>query len=122
IPEMDAVTSPSTWKTRLALLPLTVTPAAGPVIVAVPLGLLNSSCRPVRVIVRGVAKTRLSKVMGAFPEGEVLLKAMASRRLNRPAPGGSASLVVFTTSAAKGVPVLVRANENGKPARAGTTV
>ena len=35
-PEIDAVTSALTWNTRLALLPLTVTPAAGPVIVSVP--------------------------------------------------------------------------------------
>ena len=32
-PEIVAVTPLSTWNTRLALLPLTVTPAAGPVIV-----------------------------------------------------------------------------------------
>src|SRR5262245_45432951 len=37
IPEIDTVTKASTWNTRLAPPPLTVTPAAGPVIVAVPI-------------------------------------------------------------------------------------
>ena len=53
-PEMDAVTPASTWNTRLCPPPLTVTPAAGPVIVSVPVVLLSSSCVPVRVIVCGV--------------------------------------------------------------------
>ena len=35
-PEIDAVTFASTWNTRLASLPLTVTPPVGPVIVSVP--------------------------------------------------------------------------------------
>ena len=35
-PEIDAVTPASTWNTRLVPPPLTVTPAAGPVIVSVP--------------------------------------------------------------------------------------
>ena len=42
-PEIDAVTPGSTWNTRLALLPETVTPAAGPVIVSVPVVSLSSS-------------------------------------------------------------------------------
>ena len=42
-PEIDAVTPASTWNTRLSPPPLTVTPAAGPVIVSVPLVLLSSS-------------------------------------------------------------------------------
>ena len=48
VPEIDAVTFASTWNTRLALLPLTVTPAAGPVIVCVPLvfAQLELACRP----------------------------------------------------------------------------
>ena len=41
-PEIDAVTPASTWNTRLASPPLTVTPAAGPVIVSV------RSCRSAR--------------------------------------------------------------------------
>ena len=41
--EVDAVTPLSTWNTRLRPPPLTVTPAAGPVIVSVPLVLLSSS-------------------------------------------------------------------------------
>ena len=44
-PEMDAVTPASTWNTRLSPPPLTVTPAAGPVIVSVSLVLLSSSWR-----------------------------------------------------------------------------
>ncbi len=50
-PEMDAVTPDSTWNTRLSPPPLTVTPAAGPVIVSVPLVLLSASWPPVSVIV-----------------------------------------------------------------------
>ena len=34
--------------------------------------------------------------MFEFPERSALAKAMASRRLNRPAPGKRESLVVFT--------------------------
>ncbi len=51
---IDAVTPASTWKTRVALLPLTVTPAVGPVICTVPL--LSSSWPLVRVILCGVLK------------------------------------------------------------------
>ena len=42
-PEIDAVTPASTWNTRLRPPPLTVTPAAGPVIVSVPVVSLSSS-------------------------------------------------------------------------------
>ncbi len=42
-PEIDAVTPPSTWNTRLCPPPLTVTPAVGPVIVSVPVVSLSSS-------------------------------------------------------------------------------
>ena len=45
-PEIDAVTLASTWNTRLAPPPLTVTPAAGPVIVSVPVVSLSSSWPP----------------------------------------------------------------------------
>src|SRR5262249_12800459 len=112
-PERDAVTPPSIWNTRLALLPLIVTPAAGPVIVSVPLVLLSSSWVPVRVIVCGEANTVGSKVMVEIPAESKLAKAMASRRLKRPAPGKRASLVVFTTRLGRVGPALVRANETG---------
>src|SRR6516225_7165768 len=62
-PEIIALTLASILNTRLALLPLTVTPAAGPVIVSLPLVLLSSSWAPLRMIVRGVAKTVGSKVI-----------------------------------------------------------
>ena len=62
-PEIEAVTNASTWKTRLAPPPLTVTPAAGPVIVSVPVVLLSSSWVPVRVIVCGRLEHVGSKVM-----------------------------------------------------------
>ena len=52
-PEKDAVTPASTWNTRLSPPPLTVTPAAGPVIVVTPVVSVSSSCVPARVIVRG---------------------------------------------------------------------
>ena len=42
-PEIDAVTPWSTWNTRLSPPPLTVTPAAGPVMVSPSLVLLSSS-------------------------------------------------------------------------------
>ena len=45
-PEIDAVTPASTWNTRLSPPPLTVTPAAGPVIVSVPVVSLSSSWLP----------------------------------------------------------------------------
>ena len=53
--EIVAVTFESIWNTRLWLLPLTVTPFAGPLIWTFPL--LSSSWPPVRVIVRGVLKS-----------------------------------------------------------------
>ena len=122
-PEIDAVTSASTWNTRLAPPPLTVTPAAGPVIVSVSLVLLSSSWLPLRVIVCGVANTVWSKVIDEIPEESRLAKVMASRRLKRPAPGKRESLVVFTTRLAKTGPALVRANEPGdEPVADATTV
>ena len=70
IPEMDAVTFASTWSTRLVPPPLTVTPAAGPVIVSVPVVSLSSSCVPDNGIVCGVANTPLSKVIVSSPPAE----------------------------------------------------
>ena len=69
-PEIDAVTFESTWSTRLSPRPLTVTPAAGPVIVSVPLVLLSSSWLPLRKIVCGVSKTVLSKSIVLAPAFE----------------------------------------------------
>ena len=63
IPEIDAVTLALTWNTRLAPPPLTVTPAAGPVIVCVPLVSLSMSWVPVRVIVWGVFQIVPEKVI-----------------------------------------------------------
>ncbi len=112
-PEMDAVTSPSTWNTRLSPPPLTVTPAFGPVMVSVSLVLLSSSWVPVRVIVCGVLNTVLSKVIFEFPELSASAKRMASGRLKRPAPGKRVALVVFTIREAKTGPVFVRAKVAG---------
>ena len=69
-PEIDAVTPASTWNTRLAPLPLTVTPAAGPVIVSVPVVSLSSSWRRLRVIVCGVVNTVGSKLIVSAPPVE----------------------------------------------------
>ena len=93
-PEIDAVTPTSTWNTRLALLPLTVTPAVGPVIVSVPVVSRSSSGAPPSVIVCAVAKTIASKLMAWFPP-LVFAWAIASRRSVRPATGVSVGL--FTT-------------------------
>jgi hypothetical protein len=84
-PEMEAVTPPSTWNTRLSPPPLTVRPAAGAAIVSVPLAALSSSGRPARVIVWAVAKTVLSQVI-VWP-GSALALAIASRRLVLPSLG-----------------------------------
>ena len=62
-PEIDAVTFGSIWNTRLASLPLTVTPPAGPVIVSRPGRVAQLELGAVRVIVCGVANTPLSKVI-----------------------------------------------------------
>src|SRR5262249_16701145 len=122
-PERDAVTRLSTWNTRLSPPPLTVTPAAGPVIVMASVVLLSSSWLPVRVIVCGVAKTCLSKGMVEIPAESKLAKVMASRRLKRPVPGKRASLVVNTTRLVKIGPALVRAKDTGdKPGTEATTV
>ena len=63
IPEMDAVTPPSTSNTRPSPPPLTVTPTLGPVIVCLPVVSLRSSrlpealAGPIRLIVCGVLKS-----------------------------------------------------------------
>jgi hypothetical protein len=67
--QTGAVTPASIWSTRLALLPLIVTPAAEPVIVSVPVVSLSSSWPPVRVIVCEVAKTVGSNWMVLSPPG-----------------------------------------------------
>ena len=54
MPEIDAVTPPSTSKTRLFPPALTVTPAAGPVIVCFPPVSASSSWLPLSLIVCGV--------------------------------------------------------------------
>ncbi len=123
VTEIDAVTFASTCNTRLLPPALTVTPAFGPVIVSFSLVLLSSSWLPVRVIVCGVAKTCVSKVMVEIPEESRLAQAMASGRLKRPAPGMSTSLVVFTIKWVKIGPALVRAKEGeGGPVADATTV
>src|SRR5271157_339942 len=66
-PEMDAVTVGSTRNTRLALLPLTVTPAAGPAIVTDSFAVLSSSWVPPRVIVCGVLKNEPNTIVFAPP-------------------------------------------------------
>ncbi len=122
-PERVAVTRLSTTNTRLSPPPLTVTPAAGPVIVSFSLVLLSSSWVPGRVIVCGLANTAGSKVMAEMPAESRLAKMMASGRLRWPAPGKREPLVVFTTRLVKTGPALVRANETGDaPVADATTV
>ena len=122
-PEIDAVTPASTWNTRLSPPPLTVTPAAGPVIVSVPVVLLSSSWVPVRVIVCGVLNTVLSKVMFEFPEGVGVGEDDGLTQAQEACPGARESLVVFTTRPAKTGPVFVRSNEDGdEPEADATTV
>src|SRR5262245_3635273 len=118
---MDAVTRLSTWNTRLSPPPLTVTPAAGPVIVSVSVVLLNSSWLPVRVIVCGALNTFLSKVMVEIPSESRLAKATASGRLRRLVPGKREPLVVFTTRLVRIGPALVRANDTGEASVADAT-
>ena len=91
-PEIDAVTPPSTWNTRLSPPPLTVTPAFGPVIVSVPVVSLSSSWPPVRVIVCGVLNTVLSKVIVSAPP-VVFAWAIAWRRSIWPVTGVSVGLL-----------------------------
>ena len=79
IPEIDAVTPLSIWNTRLAPPAFTVTPAAGPMIVVVPVVSLSSSWPRAKLIVCGVLNTFLSKVI-VWP-GTTLAPAIASRRL-----------------------------------------
>src|SRR5262249_32588051 len=83
-PEKDPVTFESTRNTRLALLPLTVTPAAGPVIVVAPVVSLSSSWLPPRVIVFAVLNTVLSKTIVSGP-AFAFAWAIASRRSVWPA-------------------------------------
>ena len=94
-PEMDAVTFASNWNTRLSPPPLIVTPAAGPVIVCVPLVLLSSSWLPVSVIVCGVANTVLSNVIVLAP-AVAFAEAIAWRKSVSPATAVSVGL--FTTN------------------------
>ena len=70
----------STWNTRLSPPPLTVTPAAGPVIVSVPVVLLSSSWPPVRVIVCGVLKTDWSNVDRVGPRGRIRQADLIAQR------------------------------------------
>ena len=94
IPEIDAVTPPSIWNTRLAPPPLTVTPAFGPVIVSVPVISLSSSWPRVglRVIVCGVLKTVLSNVIVSLPPF-IFAWLIAWRRSIWPATGVSVGLL-----------------------------
>ena len=69
-PEIDAVTSLSTPNTLTVPPPLIVTPAAGPVIVSVPLVLLSASDPDVNVIVWALAKTVGSKSIVFAPAVE----------------------------------------------------
>ena len=90
-----------TSSTRLALLPLIVTPAAGPVMVVAPVVSVSVNCVPPRVMVWDVLNTVESKVMASAPVSE-LAKLTAWRRLRIPAGAANASLVLLTTS---GLPV-----------------
>ena len=84
-----------TRNTPLVWFPLIVTPAAGPVIVSVPVVLVNESWVPFRVIVWGLAKTVGSKVIVLAPVNE-FARAIAWRRSVSPVTGVSVGL--FTTS------------------------
>ncbi len=89
-PEMLAVTPPSTWNTRLAWLPVMVTPTfGGPVIVVVVAGLvlLSSSAVPWSVMVWALPKTAGSKV--------ITLPAYWSARLTAPGSVKVAAVVVI---------------------------
>ena len=91
-PESDAVTSSSTWKTRLLPPPSMVTPARGPVIASVPVVSLNSSWLPFRGIICTVRNTVRSKVMVWSPP-VALAWAIAWRKSIVPAAGVSVGLV-----------------------------
>src|SRR6516165_7884461 len=95
-PDIDAVTPPSIWNTRLAPPASTLTPFFGPTIASVPVVSLNSSWPRVglRVIVCGVLNTVLSNVIVSFPPF-VFARAIAWRRSIWPATGESVGL--FTT-------------------------
>src|SRR5262249_60265664 len=79
--------------------PLPVPPAAGPVIVSVPVLSVSSSWPPVRVIVLAVLNTVLSKTIVSSPPF-VFAWAMAWRRSVWPATGVSVGLL--TTIAGDG--------------------
>src|SRR5262249_13883167 len=109
--EMDAVTIPSTWKTRLNPPPLTVTPAAGPVIASVPVVSLSSSWPPVRLIVLAVLNTVLSKTIDWSPP-LAFARAIAWRRSVRPTTGVSVGLL--TTIAGDGTQRSSNASRAGR--------
>src|SRR4051812_43728894 len=89
----ERIALPSTWNTRLALLPLTVTPAAGPVIVTVAPVLFSRSWPAVKVIVWALAKIVASNVIVCDPD-RTLARLIAPRR---------SSLLYGTPEASKGV-------------------
>src|SRR6516164_3746031 len=95
-PDIDAVTPPSIWNTRLAPPASTVTPFSGPTIASVPVVSLSSSWPSVglRVIVWGALNTVLSNVIVSFPPF-VFARAIAWRRSIWPTTGVSVGL--FTT-------------------------
>src|SRR6516225_6618377 len=95
-PDIDAVTPPSIWNTRLAPPASTVTPFLGPTIVSVPVVSLSSSWPRVglRVIVCGVLKTLLSNAIVSAPPF-VFASPIAWRRSIWPTAGVSVGL--FTT-------------------------
>ncbi len=86
--DSDPVTPASTSNTGLGPLPLTITPAAGPVIVWVPPVLLNASWPDVNAIVWVPVKTAGSKLIAMGPR-------YASARLT--APGRVRPAAVVTT-------------------------
>ena len=91
-PDRAAEAPASIWNTRLEPPPLTVTPAAGPLIVVVAVS-VSSSWPPVRVIVCGVLNAVLSKAIVSAP-GLELAWATAQRRL----PGLVLSSVLLTVN------------------------
>src|SRR6516165_9186801 len=95
-PDIDAVTPPSIWNTRLAPPASTVTPFFGPTISSVPVVSLSSSWPKVglREIVCGVLNTVLSNVIVSFPPF-VFSRTIAWRRSIWPTTGVSVGL--FTT-------------------------
>ena len=109
-PERLAVTPLSTSNTRLALLPLMVTPVAGPVIVVVSAVLAKTS-GDVRVIACRVAKTAGSKLMAERDSQRSM------RRVER-APVKVKSVKPATKAAKAGLTVGKSKGKQGKPNRA----